>query len=277
MVKQSLPIVSDLNKDTLEEFKTIDEVVIIAYTDDSDSASNDIFGEVANSLSDTYVFGSVKEATVTAAEGITTPAILLYKAFDEGITTFTGRFEEEAIKAFTKAASTPLFGEIGPETYASYLSAGLPIAHIFAETPKQREELSGRIRSIARKYQGKINFGIVDAKLFGAHAGNLNLKTDKFPAFAIQDPIKNQMFPFDQDSEITTEAIAKFTEEFLAGKTEPSSKSEPIPETQEEGSKSGKSGLVEMASSTSRTMVARLKSLMAEYLGITPGTLIIQP
>merc|ERR1712000_269022 len=202
MVKQSLPAVSDLTKDTLEDFKTADKVVLVAYTDESDKASNDVFSAVAGSLRDTYLFGGVKDAAVAAAEGVKAPAIVLYKAFDEGKNTFVEKFEEEAIKAF-------------------------------AETPEEREELGGKIRDVAEKYKGKINFATIDAKSFGAHAGNLNLKTDKFPAFAIQDPEKNQKFPFDQDSEITHDAIAKFTEDFAAGKIEPSIKSEPIPETQE--------------------------------------------
>lgn len=233
MVKQSLPAVSDLTKDTLEDFKTADKVVLVAYTDEDDKASNDVFSKVAGSLRDTYLFGGVKDAAVAAAEGIKAPAIVLYKAFDEGKNTFTEKFEEEAIKAFAKTSATPLIGEVGPETYAGYMSAGIPLAYIFAETPEEREELGGKVRDIAEKYKGKINFATIDAKSFGAHAGNLNLKTDKFPAFAIQDPEKNQKFPFDQDSEITHDAIAKFTEDFATGKIEPSIKSEPIPETQE--------------------------------------------
>jgi len=78
-----------------------------------------------------------------------------------------------------------------------------------------------------------VNFATIDAKAFGAHAGNLNLKTDKFPAFAIQETVKNQKFPFDQDKQITLDDITAFVDEFVSGKVEPSIKSEPIPEKQE--------------------------------------------
>jgi len=128
---------------------------------------------------------------------------------------------------------TPLIGEVGPDTYSGYMSAGIPLAYIFAETPEEREELSGVIKPIAEKYRGVINFATIDAKAFGAHAGNLNLKTDKFPAFAIQNTVKNLKFPFDQEEAITHDAISAFVEKFVAGKVEPSIKSEPIPETQE--------------------------------------------
>ncbi|KAG9255051.1 disulfide-isomerase [Emericellopsis atlantica] len=233
MVKQSLPAVSALTKETLEDFKTADKVVLVAYVAADDKASNETFTKVAESLRETYLFGGVADAALAEAEGVKAPAIVLYKAFDEGKNTFTEKFEEEAIKTFAKTSATPLVGEVGPETYADYMSAGIPLAYIFAETPEERETLGKALRPIAETYKGKINFATIDAKSFGAHAGNLNLKTDKFPAFAIQDTEKNLKFPFDQEAEITFDAIKKFTEDYTSGKIEPSIKSEPIPETQE--------------------------------------------
>jgi protein disulfide-isomerase A1 len=233
MIKQSLPAVSLLTKDTLEEFKTADKVVLVAYLAADDKASNETFTAVAESLRDTYLFGGVNDAAVAEAEGVTAPAIVLYKSFDEGKNVFTKKFDAEAIKEFAQTAATPLIGEVGPETYSGYMSAGLPLAYIFAETEEERETLGAAIKPIAEKYKGKINFATIDAKAFGAHAGNLNLKTDQFPSFAIQETVKNQKFPFDQEKEITHDAIASFVDDFVAGKIQPSIKSEPIPETQE--------------------------------------------
>jgi len=78
-----------------------------------------------------------------------------------------------------------------------------------------------------------VNFATIDAKAFGAHAGNLNLETDKFPAFAIQETVKNQKFPFDQSKKLTAKDVGEFVQDFVDGKIEPSVKSEPIPEKQE--------------------------------------------
>ncbi|KAF4974042.1 hypothetical protein FZEAL_9014 [Fusarium zealandicum] len=233
MVKQSLPAVSILTKDTLEEFKTADKVVVVAYLNADDKTSNETFTKLAEGLRDTYLFGGVNDAAVAEAEGVKAPALVVYKAFDEGKNTFTEKFEEEAINTFITTSATPLIGEVGPETYAGYMSAGIPLAYIFAETSEERAELGTALKPIAEKYKGKINFATIDAKSFGAHAGNLNLKTDKFPSFAIQEITKNQKFPYDQEKEITHDNIAKFIEDFTEGKIEPSIKSEPIPETQE--------------------------------------------
>ncbi|KAI1368824.1 thioredoxin-like domain-containing protein [Xylaria arbuscula] len=233
MIKQSLPAVSELNAETLEDFKTADKVVLVAYTDASDKASSEVYNTIAEKFRDNYLFGATNDAALAKAEGVTAPAIVLYKSFDEGKAVFSEKFDEDAIVSFTKTASTPLVGEVGPETYSDYMSAGIPLAYIFAETAEERKELGDALKPVAEKYRGKINFATIDAKSFGAHAGNLNLPTDKFPSFAIQETVKNQKFPFDIEKDITAENIGSFVEDFSAGKIEPSLKSEPVPETQE--------------------------------------------
>ncbi|KAL2022801.1 hypothetical protein VTK56DRAFT_4617 [Thermocarpiscus australiensis] len=233
MIKQSLPAVSEVTKDNLEEFKKADKVVLVAYVDASDKSSSEVFTKVAEKLRDNYPFGSSTDAALAEAEGVKAPAVVLYKDFDEGKAVFTEKFDVEAIEKFAKTAATPLIGEVGPDTYSDYMSAGIPLAYIFAETAEERKELSDKLKPVAEAHRGVVNFGTIDAKAFGAHAGNLNLKTDKFPAFAIQEVNKNQKFPFDQEKEITYEAIKTFVDDFVAGKIEPSIKSEPIPEKQE--------------------------------------------
>ena len=83
---------------------------------------------------------------------------------------------------------------------------------------------------MAQKHKGAVNFATIDAKSFGAHAGNLNLEVDKWPAFAIQDIAKNQKFPFDQTKKLTEKDVGKFLDDYVAGKIDPSIKSEAIPE-----------------------------------------------
>lgn len=233
MIKQALPAVSILTKDSLEEFKKADKVVLVAYIEASDKVSNETFTKVAEKLRDNYPFGASNDAALAEAEGVTPPAVVLYKDFDEGKAIFRGKFDEDGIEKFAKTGATPLIGEVGPETYADYMAAGIPLAYIFAETPEERKELGDKLKALAEKHRGVINFATIDAKAYGAHAGNLNLKTDQFPSFAIQETVKNEKFPFDQDKDLTPEAIEAFVDEFVGGKVEPSIKSEPIPETQE--------------------------------------------
>jgi protein disulfide-isomerase A1 len=233
MVKQSLPAVSLLSKDTLEEFTKSDTVVLVAYIEATDKASNETFSSVADVLRDSFLFGATSDASLAEAAGVKAPAVVMYKSFDDTPSTYTEKFDAEALEKFAKVASLPLIGEVGPETYAGYMGTKLPLAYIFAETPEERAELAALLKPIAEKHRGAINFATIDAKAFGAHAGNLNLEADKFPAFAIQETVDNKKFPFDQSKTITAADIEKFVQDFADGKLEASIKSEPLPETQD--------------------------------------------
>lgn len=122
------------------------------------------------------------------------------------------------------------------EQFANLVQAGIPLAYIFAETPEERESLAKDLKSVAEKHKGKINFATIDSKAFGQHGGNLNLEVGKWPAFAIQDTQKNQKFPYTTQgsaSDLSAKKIGKFVDDFVAGKVDPSIKSEPIPEKQD--------------------------------------------
>ncbi|KKF95096.1 Protein disulfide-isomerase [Ceratocystis platani] len=233
MVKRSLPAVSELVPDAIEEFKESDNVVMVAYYDANDSESDKTFRAAAEKLRDSYMFGAVTDAEHLKAEGIKTPTIVLHKKFDEKRNDFTEKFDVDAIVSFAKVAASPLIGEVGPETYSDYMSAGIPLAYIFADTAEERQTLAEAMRPIAKQYKGEINFATIDSKSFGAHAGNLNLKPDSFPAFAIHDIEKNSKFPYEQGKELVHDDIAAFVKAFKDGSIQPSIKSEPIPETQE--------------------------------------------
>jgi protein disulfide-isomerase A1 len=120
-----------------------------------------------------------------------------------------------------------------PLSQANHLQAGIPLAYIFAETEDERKDLAKELKSLAETYRGKINFATIDAKSFGQHGANLNLEVGKWPAFAIQDTVKNEKFPFDQTKKMTVESITEFVDQYSSGTIKPSIKSEPIPENQD--------------------------------------------
>ena len=126
MTKQSLPAVSSLTAESIEDFKTADKVVLVAFFEADDKASNETFTAVADSLRDTYLFGATNDVGLATAEGIERPAIILYKQFDEGKNIFVDKFDSAAITTFAKGAALPLVGEVGPETYAEYMEVRHP-------------------------------------------------------------------------------------------------------------------------------------------------------
>ena len=233
MTKQSMPAVSTIDVDSIEDFKTADKIVLIGYFAADDKSSNTTFSEVADGLRDNFLFGATSDTALAKAEGVKQPAVVLYKTFDEGRNVFDASFDKAAIEEFARTAAIPLVGEIGPDTYSGYMASGLPLAYIFAETAEEREELATELRSIAEKHRGKINFATIDAQAFGSHGSNLNLEVGKWPAFAIQEPGSGKKFPYSQEKKITSKDIGAFAAEYISGKLSPSVKSEPIPETQD--------------------------------------------
>jgi protein disulfide-isomerase A1 len=122
MTKQALPAVSTLTSDTLDEFKTQDKVVLVAYFALDDKTSNETFSKIADTMRDDFLFGATNDATLAEAAGVKQPGLVMYKDFDDGTVNFDKKFDTEAIEEFVKTSSIPLVGEVGPETYAGYMA-----------------------------------------------------------------------------------------------------------------------------------------------------------
>lgn len=122
MTKQSLPAISQVTAESLEEFKTMDKIVLVSYSGADHKAAHDVFTELAEAQRDNYLFGATDDATLAEAEGVKHPSIVLYKDFDEKKAVYDGKFEQDDILKWVKTASTPLVGEVNPETYSSYMS-----------------------------------------------------------------------------------------------------------------------------------------------------------
>ena len=123
MTKQNMPAVTVLESETAhDEFKTSDKVVVVGYFAQNDLTNNVTFAEAAEAMRDGYLFGATADEALAKAAGISRPAIVLYKTFDEGKVTWEKSFTKDAIIEFVQEAATPLVGEVGPDTYAGYMA-----------------------------------------------------------------------------------------------------------------------------------------------------------
>lgn len=125
MIKQSLPVVSSVTPENFEEVKSLNKIVVVAYFDKDDKASNETFTKVAEKFRDSFLFAATNDAGLAKAEGVSQPAIALYKEFDEGKDTFTSKFAVDDITAFVKSSSTPLVGAVSPETFEGYMTVSV--------------------------------------------------------------------------------------------------------------------------------------------------------
>jgi protein disulfide-isomerase A1 len=227
MKRQMLPAVSDLTAETLKEFTSSADVVIIGHLKKgSDEAA--VFAELAKELRDDFVFGSIESEKA--------PSVVLYKKFDEGMVEYNGKFKNADLKTFIATKSVPIMDSIGPHNYEKLVGTGLPIAYFFHGTPEQKEQLGPMFERVAKEFIGKVVFVYLDATLYGGHAENLALK-QTWPAFGIHIQNDGSKYPFDQSKELEEVAVKNFVTRFVNKELEPTKKSEPVPESNDEAVK----------------------------------------
>jgi protein disulfide-isomerase A1 len=223
--------------DKFDEFKKADKMVLIAFVDKETEAPAEALKVTADAHRDDFLFGLSTDAEVIKAAGVKTPALVLYRSFDEPEVKFPSSVASatsDEIVNFLNDNKVPLLDEVGQENYAVYAQSGLPLAYLFVDQEdSNRDQLLADLKPIAKEHKGKINFVSIDAAKFADHGKALNLDPTKFPAFVIQDLEKQLKFPFSQEKALSMSAVADFANQYVAGKLEPVLKSEPIPETQD--------------------------------------------
>ncbi|TFK43487.1 protein disulfide isomerase [Crucibulum laeve] len=238
MVKQSLPAVSEVTAANLDEFQKADKIVAVAYLSSTTDAPAAEFSKAAEAHRDDYLFGVTTDEAAIKAAGVTPPAVVVYRSFDEPKSDYPypiSSLTSEDLVSWIKELSVPTIDEVSGENYAVYAQSPKPLAYLFLDPSSEDKEAQiEAIRPVAQKYKSKMNFVWIDAIKFGDHAKALNLMESKWPAFVVQDLEKQLKYPYDQTIDVTPEGAADWVEQYLSGKLQPQLKSQPIPETQDE-------------------------------------------
>lgn len=212
---------------------------------ESAEAQNTTFGSLAFAERSKTPFYSVEDdeqikkigALIGSELSTTEPSYLMFhpdQVTDPRV--FSSEFSKENFQDWLKNAKVPYFGDINRDTYTVYMESSLPLSYYFYTSPEQRQSVNEFFTELGKKYVGKLNFVGLDASQYGGHAATLNMDTEIFPLFAIQNNANGRKYGINQTEYPegpSTEVIAEFIESFLAGEVDPIVKSEPMP-TQEE-------------------------------------------
>jgi protein disulfide-isomerase A1 len=233
MTKQSLPSVNSVTGSEHPHFIKADKVVVVLYAD----ATSTGYAEYAEAHREEFLFGHVADPAVAEAAGVSQPAIVVYRQFDEPKLIYSGSatsVDDATFGKWLKSNAVPLLDQVNGENYSAYADTGRPLAYLFVDPIEgQYEAIVESFKGLAKEYQGKINFAWIDAAKFAEHGKSLNL-APQWPAFVIQDVGKQLKYPFDQTKAFSPETIAPFVKDFFDGKLEPSLRSQPIPQYQTE-------------------------------------------
>ncbi|KAI8597129.1 thioredoxin-like protein [Dissophora ornata] len=228
MKKKSLPAFTEVAPENLATFSESDRVVIVGVFPKG-SEKRATLERAAKLYSDDYLFGIVEESPDVKGEGV-----VLYKKFDEGKNILEGEYSDDDLVDFIKTNSVPIMDEIGPNNYATYMDAGIPLGYYFFATPEDKSKLSVEVEGLAKELKGKMNFVYIDASKFGAHAANLNLKEDSWPAFGVQNVLSGAKYPLVQEGDLSFDKVKALALGVLDGTVEASIKSEAIPESNDD-------------------------------------------
>jgi protein disulfide-isomerase A1 len=167
VTKASMPVVSELtgfdftNKSAkLEAFVKSGKVALVAFLK-KDAKESKAFKAAAEKL-DLLVASTDNEADAKK-HNVKSPAIVLFKTFDDLKNVYEGKFDEESIIEFAKSNSVPLVDDIGAENYEKYMEGGLPIAYFFTDDASQKEKFAPALNKLAKDNKGKMFFVYIDA------------------------------------------------------------------------------------------------------------------
>lgn len=183
-------------------------------------------------IPDSIAFASVADVALLKdmSKDVTADSVLLVRD-DKSADVFSG--EPDGLEAWTKVGSLPLFAELSRDNAQLYTELDKPIFILFQDPEKKDEKINTDISDIAKGYRatGALAFtwiNNVELKSFAEHIG----VADKTPGIAIYDFKGDIKYLFLED--YSADALKKWIQAFIDGKIEPTTKSEEVPEKNDE-------------------------------------------
>lgn len=220
--------------DAFEIFLVKNEPAIVGFFKQESDLKGE-FLKYADKMREKLRFGHSSAADVLEKQG-ETDAIVLFRnpqlanKFEPDFVKFTGKTSAE----LTEFVKNNLHGLVGHRTRdaAQEFSTPLVVAYYAVDYPKNPKGTNywrNRILKVAKEFAGKLSFAISSKDDFQHELNEYGYDyTGDKPVILARDA-KNQKFIL--KDEFSVENLQQFATDLLAGKLEPYTKSEPIPET----------------------------------------------
>lgn len=120
MLRQILPRVSTVTKDNIRELRSINIPMVIAFVDESDEASRELFRSIAAEHQDQALFGISHDLRLSKRASAEPPFITFHSTSDHIDRMLGGPFDRSKIGDFLSNLPSPLIGKFTMETYYTY-------------------------------------------------------------------------------------------------------------------------------------------------------------
>jgi protein disulfide-isomerase A1 len=207
------------------------DVVVVGVVDAIDSAFHTTFNKVASALVEEFNFHHTTDGSILPTAAPSSPAVYVYKKFDEGIATFDGALEVDKIVEFIKKKAVPLVSELNKENRDGLRRLfTLPLPKVisfidYKKTPEAETAIRAALTEAAKETEemvmvmGDVTDNEGALKFFG-------IEEDALPALVIHDSSNDKKYvtPKVEAADIATKLAA-----FKSGELKASIKSEDVP------------------------------------------------
>lgn len=232
MTKKTGPATRTLS--TVSEVESFHQGADVAVVFFGDKASDlAVFDRVARS-SDDIVFGTCAAEECLSHYNVKSGNVVLFKKFEEGRNDFTASLNDNELRAFLTAHSSPLVMKFDEKCAQLVFGKATPGLFLYRDSKASNTaELDNILKSVALKVHG-IKVVITDIKegLETRLAEYIGVTSKDLPTVRIHDT-RVDLKKFNMDGAITEENVLKFVNDWETGRLRAHLKSEEIPEKQE--------------------------------------------
>lgn len=224
----------------LEKFLAAEKEASLVGFFEKESDLKAAFLKTADKLREKVRFAHSTFKEVLDKQGLTDGIVLFRPAhlnnkFEDNSVQYSGKADSADISTFITKNFHGLVGHRKPDNRNDFVNP-LVVAYYavdYVKNTKGTNYWRNRILSVAKKFEGKVNFAISAKDEFQHELNEFGIdyiKGDK-PKITARD-VKDQKYILNE--EFSVQALETFVNDLLEGKLEPYLKSEPIPETNDE-------------------------------------------
>jgi protein disulfide-isomerase A1 len=238
ILKKVGPPSAEITCDAITQKAKDHKLMVVYFGDLTAKDHSQVYTDVTQhgSVSEKFQFFHINDKECAATHGASsTPALVLFRQFDESPLTYSGNWETTPIVDWLLAQSVPTLIEFSEDYIEPIFGQKNSAIFFFRKNEDDSSDFAKVFADASTQLKGKILFvkSSIHDGIQQRLAEFIGVTDDQLPTIRILDPADNmKKFAYSGNArQITVDSIKSFIEEFKGGKLSPFLKSEDIPES----------------------------------------------